>query len=88
MVLMPCGSLYVMHLYALASGSAITGGVIMLIFSIFTSISLIGVAFMTSRIKLNNKIIKIISFCIILLLGLQFFSQGVSGIRVENFKMN
>lgn len=81
---LPCGSLQAMQLYALSSGSLLLGASVMFVFGLTTSLSLITIAGLTNRIRLQSKKIKILSVVIIMFLGLQFFIQGISQIRVSS----
>lgn len=81
---LPCGSLQAMQLYALSSGSLLLGASVMFVFGLTTSLSLITIAGLTNKIRLQSKKIKILSVVIIMFLGLQFLVQGISQIRVSN----
>lgn len=83
-VLMPCGSLYVAMLYAIACSSYLYGGLIMFIFALITSISLLITALMASKIKSSNHLLKYMSFLIIVALGIQFISHGISYLNSNN----
>jgi sulfite exporter TauE/SafE len=80
-VLMPCGCLYVVMLYAVTCSSYFYGGLIMFIFSLLTSISFIIISFMTYKIKNYNLLIKYISFIIIIILSIQFILHGLDSLK-------
>ena len=79
---LPCGSLQVMQLYALSTGSLYYGALVMFVFAATTSLSLVTIASVTSKVRLNSKKIKILSVVIILFLGIQFSTQGISQISI------
>jgi sulfite exporter TauE/SafE len=83
-VFMPCGSLYIAMLYAVACSSYLYGGLIMLIFALITSISLFITALMASKIKSSNHILKYLSVLIIIVLGIQFIFHGISFLNPNN----
>lgn len=82
--LMPCGPLQIMQLYALTSGSLIKGAIIMLIFSIATSISLLILGLTSNKIKFfKSKSFKYIGFIIIAVLSFNMFNQGFIQLKTD-----
>ncbi len=84
--LMPCGPLQSMQIYALGTGSILTGALSMLLFSLGTVPLMFGFGFIAG--KLNQKYRKYmlsISAIIIFVMGVHMISDGlaVSGVSVS-----
>ncbi len=77
--LMPCGPLQAMQLYALGTGSAMTGALSMLLFSIGTVPLMFGFGAVSSFLssKFTHKMMKA-SAVLVLLLGIIMLSRGLS----------
>ncbi|GHV31699.1 heavy metal-associated domain-containing protein [Spirochaetia bacterium] len=77
--LMPCGPLQAMQLYALGTGSPITGGISMLLFSLGTVPLMFGlgaVSSLLSRRRRFTKAVMTVSAMLVVILGLSMFSYG------------
>lgn len=74
----PCGPLQGMQLFALASGSALRGGISMLLFSLGTVPLLYGFGTVVTVLspKFRNRLIKL-GFVFVLLLGLMMTMRGM-----------
>ncbi len=77
--LMPCGPLQSMQLYALGTGSILTGALSMFYFSLGTVPLMFGLGALSSLItnKLSHKIMKI-SAILVITLGLVMLNRGLS----------
>ncbi|WP_024834582.1 sulfite exporter TauE/SafE family protein [Ruminiclostridium josui] len=77
--LMPCGPLQAMQLYALGTGSTITGALSMFLFSLGTVPLMFGIGAVSSLLsrKFTHKMMKI-SAVLVLLLGIIMLNRGLS----------
>ncbi len=88
---MPCGPLQAVQLYALASGSILTGALSMSIYAVGTAILLFGFGISISKIGESyiGRIIKVSGILLILLgmimanRGLANFGYGLNNVKVE-----
>jgi len=80
----PCGPLQGMQLYALASGSALKGGLAMLIFALGTMPLLFGFGTFVTLLsnKFRNRLIKLGLF-FVLLLAFTMFVRGINYIVIN-----
>jgi uncharacterized protein len=76
---MPCGPLQTVQLYALGTGSMVTGALSMFVFSLGTVPLMLGLGSISAFISrgLNQRIVKL-SGVLVILLGLVMVSQGLS----------
>ncbi|MFP3154145.1 sulfite exporter TauE/SafE family protein [Lachnospiraceae bacterium ZAX-1] len=77
--LMPCGPLQAMQIYALSTGSAITGALSMLLFSLGTVPLMFGLGALSSILskKFTQKMMTV-GAALVLVLGLSMFGNGWS----------
>ncbi len=77
--LMPCGPLQAMQLYALGTGSAMTGAISMFLFSLGTVPLMFGFGAVSSFLssKFTHKMMKV-SAVLVLLLGIIMLNRGLS----------
>lgn len=75
---MPCGPLQAMQLYALATGSALEGGLVMLLFALGTSPLMYSLGFITRKLSKRNlnKAYKF-SGVLVLVLGFIMINRGL-----------
>jgi sulfite exporter TauE/SafE/copper chaperone CopZ len=80
---MPCASLQMMQLYALASGSVISGGLIMLVFALTTAPVLITIGLLSSKLNLkSSRRVKLVSAAVVVLIGSQMAFRSMSALNV------
>ena len=86
---LPCGFTQAMQLYAISSGSFITGGLIMALFAIGTTPGLLGIGWLTSFIKgrFSGVFFKFIGFAVILF-SIFNFNNGYNLTLVKNNNLN
>ncbi len=77
--LMPCGPLQAMQLYALSTGSWVTGAISMFLFALGTSFLLFGLGAVSSLLskKFTAKLM-VVSAVLVILLGTSMFNMGLS----------
>ena len=83
--LMPCGPLQSMQVYALGTGSAMTGALSMLMFSLGTVPLMFGFGFLAGKLnQKHRKYMVAVSAVIIFIMGIHMVSDGLalSGISV------
>ena len=89
--LMPCGPLQAMQIYALGTGSFLTGALSMFMFSLGTVPLLFGFGLLGSLLssKLTKKMIKV-SAMIVIILGLVMINRGftITGFTLHSFAAN
>jgi uncharacterized protein len=79
---MPCASLQMMQLYALASGSMISGGLIMLVFALTTAPVLVTIGLLSSKLNLkSSRRIKLVSAAVVVLIGSQMAFRSISALN-------
>lgn len=89
--LMPCGPLQTMQLYALGTGSALTGALSMLAFSLGTVPLMFGFGAISSMMSRNlTKTMMKISAMLVIVMGMVMFQRGaaLSGISLEAYEAN
>jgi uncharacterized protein len=80
---MPCASLQMMQLYALASGSMISGGLIMLVFALTTAPVLVTIGLLSSKLNLkSSRRVKLVSAAVVVLIGSQMAFRSMSALNV------
>jgi sulfite exporter TauE/SafE/copper chaperone CopZ/plastocyanin domain-containing protein len=83
--LMPCGPLQAMQIYALSSGSPVTGALSMFLFSLGTVPLMFGLGALSTILskKFTQKVMTI-GAVLVVVLGLSMFSQGwnLSGLKL------
>lgn len=80
---MPCASLQMMQLYALASGSVISGGLIMLVFALTTAPVLVTIGLLSSKLNLkSSRRVKLVSATVVLLIGSQMAFRSMSALNI------
>jgi hypothetical protein len=84
--LMPCGPLQAMQIYALSTGSAVTGALSMLLFSLGTVPLMFGLGALSTVLskKFSQKVMTV-GAALVLMLGLSMFSSGWS---LSGFSLN
>jgi sulfite exporter TauE/SafE/copper chaperone CopZ/plastocyanin domain-containing protein len=84
--LMPCGPLQAMQIYALSTGSPVTGALSMLLFSLGTVPLMFGLGALSSVLsrKFTSKVMTV-GAALVVVLGLSMFSQGwyLSGLSLD-----
>jgi sulfite exporter TauE/SafE len=84
--LMPCGPLQAMQIYALSTGSPVTGALSMLLFSLGTVPLMFGLGALSSVLskKFTGKVMAV-GAALVVMLGLSMFSQGwsLSGLSLD-----
>ena len=89
--LMPCGPLQAMQIYALGTGSFLTGALSMFMFSLGTVPLLFGFGLLGSLLssKLTKKMIKV-SAMLVIILGLVMINRGftITGFTLHSFAAN
>ncbi|MDR1805478.1 MAG: sulfite exporter TauE/SafE family protein [Clostridium sp.] len=83
--LMPCGPLQAMQLYALSTGSALAGGLAMLLFSLGTVPLMFGLGALSSLLsKKFSRVAMTVGAVLVAVLGLAMLTQGagLAGIRL------
>jgi sulfite exporter TauE/SafE len=84
--LMPCGPLQAMQIYALSTGSPLTGALSMLLFSLGTVPLMFGRGAISSVLgkKFTSKVVMV-GASLVIILGLSMFSQGwsLSGLSLD-----
>lgn len=89
--LMPCGPLQTMQLYALGTGSALTGALSMLAFSLGTVPLMFGFGAISSLMSRNlTKTMMKISAMLVIVMGMVMFQRGaaLSGISLDAVQVN
>ena len=84
--LMPCGPLQAMQIYALSTGSHITGALSMLLFSLGTVPLMFGLGALSSVLsKRFTSNVMTVGAALVVVLGLSMFSQGwsLSGLSLD-----
>jgi sulfite exporter TauE/SafE len=77
--LMPCGPLQAMQIYALSTGSALTGALSMLVFALGTVPLVLGLGVFAAKLgKRFTRQVMTVGAVLVLVLGLAMFSQGLS----------
>ena len=86
---LPCGFTQAMQLYAISSGSFMSGGLIMALFAIGTTPGLLGIGWLTSFIKgkFSGIFFKLIGF-IVILFSFFNFNNGHNLTLVKNNNLN
>lgn len=80
---MPCASLQMMQLYALASGSMISGGLIMLVFALTTAPVLVTIGLLSSKLNLkSSRRVKLVSAAVVVLIGSQMAFRSMSALNI------
>jgi sulfite exporter TauE/SafE/copper chaperone CopZ len=80
---MPCASLQMMQLYALASGSMISGGLIMLVFALTTAPVLVTIGLLSSKLNLkSSRRVKLVSAAVVVLIGSQMAFRSMSALNL------
>lgn len=80
---MPCASLQMMQLYALASGSMISGGLIMLVFALTTAPVLVTIGLLSSKLNLkSSRRVKLVSAAVVVLIGSQMAFRSISALNI------
>ncbi|PKM64200.1 MAG: hypothetical protein CVU96_04060 [Firmicutes bacterium HGW-Firmicutes-20] len=80
---MPCASLQMMQLYALASGSMISGGLIMLVFALTTAPVLVTIGLLSSKLNLkSSRRVKLVSAAVVVLIGSQMAVRSMSALNI------
>lgn len=78
---MPCASLQMMQLYALASGSMVSGGLIMLVFALTTAPVLVTIGLLSSKLNLkSSRRVKLVSAAVVVLIGSQMAFRSISAL--------
>lgn len=89
--LMPCGPLQAMQIYALGTGSFLTGALSMFMFSLGTVPLLFGFGLLGSLLssKLTKKMIKV-SAMLVIILGFVMINRGfaITGFTLKSFAAN
>jgi sulfite exporter TauE/SafE len=88
--LMPCGPLQAMQLYALSAGSALSGALSMLVFSLGTVPLMFGLGALSSALsKRFTGRMMAAGGALVVFLGLSMFSGGwgLSGLPLPNFRL-
>lgn len=81
-ILMPCGLLITMELYAMSTSNIMVAGLSMLIFAVATTIPLFITGLLSKRFLISHSLIfKIISAIIILVLAVRMFNVGLNAIN-------
>lgn len=77
--LMPCGPLQSMQLYALSTGSFLTGALSMLLFSLGTVPLMFGFGFLSGKLNVRyTKQLLTVSAVLIFIMGLSMLTNGLS----------
>jgi hypothetical protein len=85
--LMPCGPLQAMEVYALSTGSIITGALSMLLFGLGTVPLMLSFGFIYNLFKGKGKIlINKISAVLILILSITMLNRGLLSFDIDLFK--
>lgn len=80
---MPCASLQMMQLYALASGSMVSGGLIMLVFALTTAPVLVTIGLLSSKLNLKgSRRVKLVSATVVVLIGSQMAFRSMSALEI------
>jgi uncharacterized protein len=81
---MPCASLQMMQLYALASGSMVSGGLIMLVFALTTAPVLVTIGLLSSKLNLKgSRRVKLVSAAVVVLIGSQMAFRSISALDFQ-----
>lgn len=82
--LMPCGPLQIMQIYALASGSFLSGAIILFTFGAATSISLLILGLTSNKISFfKSPNFKYVGFLVIAAISFNMFTSGMNQLQTS-----